>query len=361
MPPVNIESNDLYERLGVSPDATADQIRKAFQRLSRIHHPDKNPNDAQSATRRFQKIQEAYYVLSDTVRKRDYDQRRCGFSNRGHSASASGCNEERTFYFEGGSFTYSGPGSFTFSGPGTWSFTNGGNAFNFNCFDNDDGDWDSSDSDDYDDDYYDEGYDEGPEPRPSNRVLGFKPPPVHKSEARLPRSWRTTLAQLRSDFCKRLNSFLNRIRKSPTNICRHCNAHPDTTTHLFSCSSHSFSHRSVAPPLRRGTLPLRFSHLRSPAPPRPSTPSSSGRTSPVFWNCARRWQQQQQHEGPDQGYDRVIANGVQNGNIHCSGNISMKKGVVNGNLKTPKSVIITGGVINGNVIADKCYYPTTKD
>lgn len=163
MPPVNIESNDLYERLGVSPDATADQIRKAFQRLSRIHHPDKNPNDAQSATRRFQKIQEAYYVLSDTVRKRDYDQRRCGFSNRGHSASASGCNEERTFYFEGGSFTYSGPGSFTFSGPGSWSFTNGGNAFNFNCFDNDDGDWDSSDSDDYYDDYYDEDYDEGPD------------------------------------------------------------------------------------------------------------------------------------------------------------------------------------------------------
>ncbi|KAG8923251.1 hypothetical protein FRC02_011266, partial [Tulasnella sp. 418] len=56
---------DYYQILEVSEEATADEIRKSFRRLAIIHHPDKNPNDIEAATKKFASMQQAYEVLSD--------------------------------------------------------------------------------------------------------------------------------------------------------------------------------------------------------------------------------------------------------------------------------------------------------
>lgn len=63
---------DPYSVLGVSRQASADEIKAAFRRLAREHHPDRNPNDA-DAERRFREINEAYQVLTDPTRRARFD------------------------------------------------------------------------------------------------------------------------------------------------------------------------------------------------------------------------------------------------------------------------------------------------
>jgi molecular chaperone DnaJ len=64
---------DYYKTLGVSKDADADEIRKAYRRLARKHHPDLNPGD-KAAEDRFKTVQEAYDILSDPKKKTMFDQ-----------------------------------------------------------------------------------------------------------------------------------------------------------------------------------------------------------------------------------------------------------------------------------------------
>jgi molecular chaperone DnaJ len=64
---------DYYETLGVGRDASAEDIRKAYRKLARKHHPDLNPGD-KAAEDRFKKVQEAYDVLSEPKKKQMYDQ-----------------------------------------------------------------------------------------------------------------------------------------------------------------------------------------------------------------------------------------------------------------------------------------------
>lgn len=63
---------NYYERLGVSPSASAETIREAYRKKAQETHPDQNPDDAE-ADERFQNIQEAYRVLRDPERRRKYD------------------------------------------------------------------------------------------------------------------------------------------------------------------------------------------------------------------------------------------------------------------------------------------------
>ena len=64
---------DYYEVLGVSKNASADEVKKAYRKLAIQYHPDKNPGDA-SAEEKFKEAAEAYEVLSNPEKKQRYDQ-----------------------------------------------------------------------------------------------------------------------------------------------------------------------------------------------------------------------------------------------------------------------------------------------
>lgn len=84
-----------YEVLGVAKTASEDDIKKAYRKLARQFHPDRNPGDKQAETK-FKEVQEAYDLLSDKQRRAQFDQ----------------------FGFEGSPFGAGGPGGFRWSGTG---------------------------------------------------------------------------------------------------------------------------------------------------------------------------------------------------------------------------------------------------
>ncbi|KAL7279397.1 hypothetical protein ACG7TL_007238 [Trametes sanguinea] len=67
---------DYYALLEVDESATADEIKRSFRRLALLHHPDKNVDDTEAATKRFAAIQQAYEVLSDEQERAWYDSHR---------------------------------------------------------------------------------------------------------------------------------------------------------------------------------------------------------------------------------------------------------------------------------------------
>ncbi len=102
-------TQDFYEVLGVKESATQEEIKKAYRKLAKQHHPDANPGNPKAADR-FKEIGEAYSVLSDPEKRKQYDQmRRLG-----------------AFGFGGGA----GRGPFTRT-PQGYSGTGGGGGFSF--------------------------------------------------------------------------------------------------------------------------------------------------------------------------------------------------------------------------------------
>ncbi|HEV2130413.1 MAG TPA: molecular chaperone DnaJ [Longimicrobiaceae bacterium] len=69
------QTKDYYRTLSVAENASAEEIKKAYRKLAKQYHPDANPNDP-SAAERFKEVSEAYAVLSDEQKRKQYDQMR---------------------------------------------------------------------------------------------------------------------------------------------------------------------------------------------------------------------------------------------------------------------------------------------
>lgn len=81
------QKRDYYEVLGVSADASAEEIKRAYRKLAQLHHPDKNSGDT-SAEERFKEIGEAYAVLGDAEKREAYN--RFGAAGLGRGAEGFG-------------------------------------------------------------------------------------------------------------------------------------------------------------------------------------------------------------------------------------------------------------------------------
>ena len=68
-----MEFKDYYATLGVTKTATEKEIKQAFRKLARKHHPDVNPGD-KAAESKFKEINEAYEVLGDPEKRKKYDE-----------------------------------------------------------------------------------------------------------------------------------------------------------------------------------------------------------------------------------------------------------------------------------------------
>jgi molecular chaperone DnaJ len=107
-------NKDYYNILGIKKDAKADEIKKAYRRLARKHHPDVNPNDKASEDK-FKEVQEAYDILSDEKKRKVFD--RFGYYNDNldpdspFSSGASSGASTGGYDFSGFNFEPGGSGS----------------------------------------------------------------------------------------------------------------------------------------------------------------------------------------------------------------------------------------------------------
>jgi DnaJ-class molecular chaperone len=96
-------ARDFYDTLGVKKGASEDEIRRAYRKLARQYHPDRNPGDKE-AEAKFKEVQEAYDILSDKTKRAQYD--RFGEAGLGAGFQSAGQNSPGGFQFRWGG----GPG-----------------------------------------------------------------------------------------------------------------------------------------------------------------------------------------------------------------------------------------------------------
>ena len=97
---------DFYALLGVTKDATPEEMKKKFRKLARDLHPDKNPGDKE-AEDKFKAVSEAYDVLSDDTKRKEYDEGRALFASGGYGSRPSSGG------FGGGNYNVNYEGSLT--------------------------------------------------------------------------------------------------------------------------------------------------------------------------------------------------------------------------------------------------------
>ncbi len=95
---------DYYKILGIPENATDEQIKRAFRELAKKYHPDRNPGD-KAAEEKFKEINEAYEVLSDPQKRKQYDQFR-KYKEQGYNFSGFGTGQEFGKGFGGGGFHF---------------------------------------------------------------------------------------------------------------------------------------------------------------------------------------------------------------------------------------------------------------
>lgn len=104
-----MEYKDYYEILGIDKAATEDEIKKSYRKLAKKYHPDLNPDDPK-AQEKFKEVNEAYEVLGDKEKKKQYDTFGSGYNFSG------GQNFDPSQYgFGGQTYTYSSSGGEGFS------------------------------------------------------------------------------------------------------------------------------------------------------------------------------------------------------------------------------------------------------
>ncbi|MEI6142734.1 MAG: DnaJ domain-containing protein, partial [Mariniphaga sp.] len=109
---------DYYEVLGVSKEAAADEIKKAYRKKAIQYHPDKNPGD-KASEEMFKEAAEAYEVLSNPDKKQRYDQfGHAGLGNQGGYGGGGGRSMDDIFSMFGDIFGNGGFGGFSGFGGG---------------------------------------------------------------------------------------------------------------------------------------------------------------------------------------------------------------------------------------------------
>ena len=125
---------DYYKVLGVQENASQDEIKKAYRKLSLLYHPDKNRDDVESAEEKFKNINEAYQTIGDENTRKQYDiKRRNPFGNNSSiPPGAQHVNPNDIFkMFFGGGGPPNGPGM-----PGMFGGMNGFPGGNIHVFQN---------------------------------------------------------------------------------------------------------------------------------------------------------------------------------------------------------------------------------
>lgn len=119
----DINSENYYKVLGVDKSSTEKEIKRAYRKLAREHHPDQNPDDREAAEERFKAVGEAYGVLSDAQKRKTYNQFGKQGLQGGQGGGFSSMDAHKIFeMFMGGGM--GGPGGFP--GGGNFTFNVGG-------------------------------------------------------------------------------------------------------------------------------------------------------------------------------------------------------------------------------------------